>query len=99
MRSRRRGYARRVPTETCFRHHGKHASYRCQQCSRPICDRCTFNARFCSRRCNKAYSKFISNYDGPVRSEGVGMGKVLLALALMIAGGVAVWFARSRGLF
>lgn len=88
-----------MPQDMCFRHTKKWASYRCQQCSKPICDKCTVNARFCSKACNKKYSTFIANYDGVVKNEGGSMGKVLLALALMIAGAIGVWFARSRGLF
>ena len=88
-----------MPPETCFRHKQKEATYRCQRCSKPLCDRCTVNARFCSRACNQAYSKFIANYDGVVKSEGMGMGKVLFDLVLMVLAAVGIWFARERGLF
>lgn len=88
-----------MPQDMCFRHTKKWASYRCQQCSKPICDRCTVNARFCSRGCNEKYSTFIANYDGVVKSPGLPLGKVVFAFVLMLVAAVAVWWARGRGLF
>lgn len=86
-----------MPQETCFRHKKKWASYRCQQCSKPLCDHCIVNARFCSRACNQKYSSFIADYDGPVKSPGMPLGKVLVAFALMVVAAVVVWFVKQRG--
>lgn len=88
-----------MPQETCFRHTRRPADYRCQQCGKPICDRCTVNARFCSRGCNASYSKFVANYQGPVRSGGIGFGSVLLVLLLTGAAAGALWWAKQQGLF
>lgn len=88
-----------MPPETCFRHRQKHAAYRCQQCSKPVCDRCTVNARFCSKACNKKYSTFVADYQKPVRSEGLGFGQVLLALLLTAAVVGGLWYAKQQGLF
>lgn len=88
-----------MPQETCFRHRQKHAAYRCQQCSKPVCDRCTVNARFCSEPCNKLYSKFVADYRRPVKSGGLSGGQVFLALIVTAAVVGGLWYAKQQGLF
>jgi hypothetical protein len=88
-----------VPQDTCFRHKQKHAAYRCQQCSKPVCDRCTVNARFCSKACNKLYSKFVADYKAPARSGGLGGGQVFLALLVTAAVVGGLWYAKQQGMF
>lgn len=88
-----------MPQETCFRHRQKHAAYRCQQCSKPICDRCTVNARFCSKGCNQLYSKFVADYRPPVKSGGLSGGQVFFALVLTAAVVGGLWYAKQQGLF
>jgi hypothetical protein len=55
-----------VSIEGCNKHPGVRAAYRCQQCSKPICEKCIINDRFCSDACNKKYSTFYQNYKKPV---------------------------------
>lgn len=89
-----------MPQETCYRHKRKHAAYRCQQCAKPICDKCTFNTRFCGRACNEKYSDFVEGYERPVRrGGGIGMGRVLLALLVTAAIVGGIWYAKTNGMF
>jgi hypothetical protein len=88
-----------VPQDMCFRHTKKWASYRCQQCSKPICDRCTVNARFCSRGCNEKYSTFIESYGGVVKDRGLPIGVFGMKVILMLLGLAAVWWLRHSGLW
>jgi hypothetical protein len=86
-----------VPQDTC-RRHNKFASYRCQSCGSPICDRCTFNARFCSRACNENYSGFVKGYERPRRRLGGGLAKVFFVLLLAAATMAGLWWAKTHGM-
>lgn len=89
-----------MPQDTCFRHKQKHAAYRCQQCSKPLCDRCIVNARFCSDTCNKMYSKFVADYRPPARSGGgLSGGQVFFALLVTAAVVGGLWYAKQQGMF
>ncbi|MCO5170736.1 MAG: hypothetical protein M9894_30785 [Planctomycetes bacterium] len=87
-----------MPAQTCFRHTRRPADYRCQQCGRPICERCINNARFCSKECNARYSSFIADYERPVRRGGGGVGRALLVLLLTAAVVGGLVYAQQRGL-
>jgi len=88
-----------VPQETCFRHRQKHSAYRCQSCSKPLCDKCIVNGRFCSEGCNKKYSKFVADYQAPTKREGLGFGQLLFSLLLIAAAAGGLWYAKQQGLF
>ncbi|MBX3468638.1 MAG: hypothetical protein KF878_17325 [Planctomycetes bacterium] len=86
-----------MPAQTCFRHTRRASDYRCQQCGRPICERCIVNARFCSKECNGRYTSFIADYDRPTRRPGVSPWRALLALLLTAAVVGGLVYARERG--
>jgi hypothetical protein len=67
----------------CNKHPTVRAEYRCQQCGKPICNKCIVNDRFCSEPCNTKYSTFIANYKKPAELRKSPIPGVLFFIAVV----------------
>jgi hypothetical protein len=83
-----------VSLQGCNNHPTVKATLSCFQCHKPICDKCTKNARFCSDECNAKYSKFYSTYKQQKKS-GDYSGFISTIFFLLVIG-AAAWVAHTH---